>query len=111
MARLSRRQRRVADAIAILSALGLPQAQQNERSALCLLALLDLSPAAPSADACAPLLGITPIMDWAREHYAKASRYAQQIAWETEVWVAEAPSHLIHFNGTRFLGPYPQATL
>lgn len=72
MARLSRRQRRVADAIAILSALGLPQAQQNERSALCLLALLDLSPAAPWADACAPLLGITPIMDWAREHYAKA---------------------------------------
>jgi site-specific recombinase XerC len=22
------------------------------------------------------------------------------------VWVAEAPSHLIHFNGARFLGPY-----
>ena len=30
-----------------------------------------------------------------------------QIAWETEVWVADAPSHLIHFNGERFLGPYP----
>jgi len=29
-----------------------------------------------------------------------------EIAWETEVWVAEAPSHLIHFNGERFLGPY-----
>ncbi len=28
------------------------------------------------------------------------------IAWETEVWVADAPSHLIHFNGERFLGPY-----
>jgi hypothetical protein len=35
------------------------------------------------------------------------SRYLSKIAWETEVWVADAPTHLIHFNGTRFLGPYP----
>ena len=34
-------------------------------------------------------------------------RYLPEIAWETEVWVADAPSHLIHFNGARFLGPYP----
>lgn len=33
-------------------------------------------------------------------------RYLSEIAWETEVWVADAPSHLIHFNGSRFLGPY-----
>jgi hypothetical protein len=33
-------------------------------------------------------------------------RYVSDIAWETEVWVADAPSHLIHFNGARFLGPY-----
>ncbi len=33
-------------------------------------------------------------------------RYLSEIAWETEVWVADAPSHLIHFNGERFLGPY-----
>ena len=32
--------------------------------------------------------------------------YLNEISWETEVWVAEAPSHLIHFNGERFLGPY-----
>lgn len=37
---------------------------------------------------------------------AAMSRYVGEIAWETEVWVAEAPSHLIHFNGERFLGPY-----
>ena len=30
-----------------------------------------------------------------------------QIAWESEVWIAEDPDHLIHFNGERFLGPYP----
>jgi type II restriction enzyme len=29
----------------------------------------------------------------------------RNIAWETEVWVAEEPEHLIHFNGDRFLGP------
>ncbi len=33
-------------------------------------------------------------------------RYLGEIAWETEVWVADAPSYLIHFNGVRFLGPY-----
>ncbi|HEX5242833.1 MAG TPA: BsuBI/PstI family type II restriction endonuclease [Tepidisphaeraceae bacterium] len=32
--------------------------------------------------------------------------YLPEIAWETEVWVADAPDHLIHFNGSRFLGPY-----
>ncbi len=34
------------------------------------------------------------------------ARYLADIAWETEVWVAESPSHMIHFNGSRFLGPY-----
>lgn len=29
-----------------------------------------------------------------------------QISWETEVWVAEDPDHMIHFDGERFLGPY-----
>jgi adenine-specific DNA-methyltransferase len=33
-------------------------------------------------------------------------RFLGEIAWETEVWVAEAPTHMIHFNGERFLGPY-----
>ncbi len=32
-------------------------------------------------------------------------RFLGDIAWETEVWVAEAPTHMIHFNGERFLGP------
>lgn len=34
------------------------------------------------------------------------ARYLGVISWETEVWVADAPGHLIHFNGERFLGPY-----
>ncbi len=55
---------------AIIS-LGLPRAQQNERSALCLLAILNLVPGKEWAEASNPLIGITPIMDWAREHYQK----------------------------------------
>ncbi|MHB8580510.1 MAG: BsuBI/PstI family type II restriction endonuclease [Ignavibacteriaceae bacterium] len=55
----------------IIISLGLPRAQQNERSALCLLALLNLTPGKAWAKAENPLIGITPIMDWAREHYGK----------------------------------------
>lgn len=34
------------------------------------------------------------------------AKYLNDISWETEVWVAEAPGHMIHFDGKRFLGPY-----
>ena len=33
--------------------------------------------------------------------------FAEDFAWESEVWIAEDPDHMIHFNGERFLGPYP----
>lgn len=55
----------------ILASLGLPQAQQNERSALCLLALVNLTPGKEWVDAENPLMGITPIIDWVREYYNK----------------------------------------
>jgi len=35
--------------------------------------------------------------------------FLPRISWETEVWVADDADHLIHFNGERFLGPYPDA--
>jgi hypothetical protein len=38
------------------------------------------------------------------------SAYLGRIAWETDVWVAASPSHLIHFNGDKFLGPYKETT-
>ena len=34
------------------------------------------------------------------------SKHIGDISWETEVWIAESPDHLIHFDGERFLGPY-----
>lgn len=32
-------------------------------------------------------------------------RFAEEFAWETEVWIAEIPEHMIHLNGDRFMGP------
>ncbi len=61
----------IAAAHRIIVSLGLPRAQQNERSALSLLALLNLTPGKAWADAENPLVGIAPIMDWARKHYGK----------------------------------------
>ncbi len=37
--------------------------------------------------------------------FAAYKKYANDIAWETEVWIAEMPSHMIHLNGDKFLGP------
>jgi hypothetical protein len=32
-------------------------------------------------------------------------KYTSEIAWETEIWIADTPDHMIHFNGDRFIGP------
>ncbi len=61
----------VKEAYKIILSLGLPRAQQNERSALSLLALLNLTPDKKWVEAVNPLIGITPIMDWIRQHYQK----------------------------------------
>jgi len=37
---------------------------------------------------------------------ATMRKWLADLAWETEAWVADAPDHLIHLNGSRFLGPY-----
>jgi len=36
----------------------------------------------------------------------KFRQFLTNIAWETEVWIANNPDHLVHFNGDKFLGPY-----
>lgn len=58
-------------ALQILTDLGFPRKQRNERSALTLLALLDLRPQRAWHTASAPLIGITPIMNWFSEYYGK----------------------------------------
>jgi len=37
---------------------------------------------------------------------AEFRKNAADIAWETEVWIADNADHIIHFNGDRFLGPH-----
>jgi type II restriction enzyme len=37
--------------------------------------------------------------------FKEFKRHVHDIAWETEVWIAENPDHLIHYNGEKFLGP------
>lgn len=32
-------------------------------------------------------------------------KFAEELAWETEVWIAEMPEHMIHLNGDKFMGP------
>lgn len=55
-----------------------------------------------AASACtADLIFVTAFLD--RDTYRK---FAKDIAWETEVWIADAPEHMIHFNGDKFLGPH-----
>jgi len=46
---------------------------------------------------------VTAFMD-----FAAFKKYAAEIVWESEVWIAEFPDHMIHFNGDKFLGPYPE---
>jgi adenine-specific DNA-methyltransferase len=46
---------------------------------------------------------VTAFMD-----FTTFKKYASDIVWESEVWIAAFPDHMIHFNGDKFLGPYPQ---
>lgn len=61
--------KKVREALQILAEIGMPKAQQNERSALCLLAICNLKRKDLWKDAKTPLIGITPIMEFAAEHY------------------------------------------
>jgi hypothetical protein len=38
-------------------------------------------------------------------NFSEFKKHTNNIAWDTEVWIAEFPEHMIHFNGDRFFGP------
>lgn len=48
----------------------------------------------------AGLIFITAFQDW--KEYKK---FIGDIAWETEIWIADFPDHMIHMNGDKFMGP------
>lgn len=37
--------------------------------------------------------------------FSTYKRFSDSLAWETEVWIAEMPEHMIHLNGDLFMGP------
>lgn len=88
-----------ADALAILKAIDAPRAQQNERSALTLLGLLDLDPKTAWADASSPLRGVTELMDW------MASCYGKQYAPNTRETIRRYTLHQFIEMGLVVLNP------
>ena len=54
-------------------------------------------------DCQAEIIYVTAFLD--RKTFRK---FIADIAWETEVWIADNADHLIHFNGDKFLGPYQE---
>ena len=75
---MTTRVRRIAEALSVLQALGMPKEQLNDRTAICLLALLNLPPKKHWDEAQNPLLGIRAILDFARDqldrNYAENTR-------------------------------------
>ena len=64
-------QQKIDEALNLLKGFGLPKGQQNERSALTLLAILNLKPDGSWQELEQPLMGITPIMEFCRAFYGK----------------------------------------
>lgn len=48
----------------------------------------------------AGLIYVTAFLD-----FATYKKFSAELAWETEVWIAEMPDHMIHLNGDKFMGP------
>lgn len=46
---------------------------------------------------------VTAFLDMSSKNGFK--KFIDKIAWETEVWIADNPDHMLHLNGDRFLGP------
>ena len=59
------------EAIELLKKIGMPTEQQNERTAYCLLSLLNVTPEKEWKNAENPLVGITPMMTFAKDYYNK----------------------------------------
>jgi BsuBI/PstI restriction endonuclease domain len=49
-------------------------------------------------------------LNLSQEEIDQLVRKHLHIAWESKVWIAEDPDHMIHFNGDRFLGSYPDVS-
>ncbi len=53
-----------------------------------------------TADVSAGKIYVTAFLD-----FKTFKKFSENLAWETEVWIADMPDHMIHLNGNKFLGP------
>ena len=53
-----------------------------------------------TADVSAGKIFVTAFLD-----FKTFKKFSETLAWETEVWIADMPDHMIHLNGNKFLGP------
>lgn len=53
-----------------------------------------------TADVTAGKIYVTAFLD-----FKTFKKFSDTLAWETEVWIADMPDHMIHLNGDKFLGP------
>lgn len=102
-----------------LSELGIPVTEHDklpdvvlllhERSALVLVEVVTShGPVSPKRwheleDMFAPC-GLRRVYVSAFPSFQEFKRHLDKIAWETEVWLADMPDHMIHYNGEKFLG-------
>lgn len=91
---------KVQEALRILVDIGMPRAQQNERSAMCLLAICDVTPKKKWKDARAPLIGVTPIMEFAAKHYMD-----EPYAPNTRETIRRQTMHQFHEAGIALYNP------
>lgn len=64
--------------------------------------ILDLQKMTKNVDA--GIVYVTAFLD-----LATYKKFVTDLAWETEVWIADLPDHMIHLNGDKFLGPRKQS--
>jgi len=53
-----------------------------------------------TADVSAGKIFVTAFLD-----FKTFKKFSESLAWETEVWIADMPDHMLHLNGDKFLGP------
>ena len=110
--------KKIEEARTFLEIIGMPKAQQSDLCCYVILAMAGIKPNTPWSQTTNEWIGIHDIIQFVNKfykiNYAENSRETvrkqalhrfRTAAWETEVWIAEMPEHMIHLNGNRFMGP------
>ena len=97
-------EKKIQDARNILQQIGMPLSQQNDICVYTLLSLAGITDDSNWEEADNQWIGIHDIIT-AFLFFFFYRKFVKEIAWETEVWLAEMPEHMLHMNGDKFMGP------